>query len=318
MSGSNEVVALKSLGISPWSIVWPTLVLAFFLSWLAVWLNDVAVTWGYHGARRVVLGAVEDIMLGRLQTKKEYSRQNFSVIVKDVDGRRLIEPTFTVRDRDKGFTATLRCQHATLEANGEMLALRCYNGSLDVDGEVDFSFPDSEQVWEFEVGDLREGDGIDWSPSYMALAEVYRRLDDHPRRMDQIHREHAVKSALQLVACDFDALTGGEWAGERQILEKQTYLYHRLRTEPPRRLANGFSCLSFVLVGSVMAIRLRNSNALSSFFVCFLPILVAYYPLLVVSVNQAKHGTLPPICVWLGNVVLAAWGLWLLRRVLRY
>src|SRR3990172_1582950 len=32
MTGANEVVALKSLGISPMAVVWPALVLAAFLS----------------------------------------------------------------------------------------------------------------------------------------------------------------------------------------------------------------------------------------------------------------------------------------------
>ena len=32
ISSENEVVALKSLGISPWTMVWPALVLAFLLS----------------------------------------------------------------------------------------------------------------------------------------------------------------------------------------------------------------------------------------------------------------------------------------------
>jgi lipopolysaccharide export system permease protein len=136
--------------------------------------------------------------------------------------------------------------------------------------------------------------------------------------MEQLHRERAVKAALQLVGADFESLTGGEWGGEQLKLDAEVYIHNRLRTEPPRRWASGFSCLSFVMVGGAMAIRLRNSNALSSFFICFLPILVVYYPLLILGVNQAKGGTLPPSAVWLGNLVLGVWALWLLRRVMRY
>ena len=67
-----------------------------------------------------------------------------------------------------------------------------------------------------------------------------------------------------------------------------------------------------------MAIRLRHAEILAIFFVWFLPILIVYYPLMVVSVGQAKDGAVPPPTVWLGNVVLAIWGIWLLRRVIRY
>ena len=68
-----------------------------------------------------------------------------------------------------------------------------------------------------------------------------------------------------------------------------------------------------------MAIWRKNSDFLTSFFLCFLPILFVYYPLLMFGVEQSKSGALPPYIVWLGNVVLAAWGLWMLRaKVLRY
>src|SRR5262245_34147358 len=40
MSGMNEVVALKSLGISPWEILRPCLFAGFVLSLITVWLND--------------------------------------------------------------------------------------------------------------------------------------------------------------------------------------------------------------------------------------------------------------------------------------
>ena len=93
---------------------------------------------------------------------------------------------------------------------------------------------------------------------------------------------------------------------------------HRLETEPHRRWANGFSCLAFVVVGAATAIRRRNADVLTSFFICFLPILIVYYPLLAYGLDSAKNGTLPPSSVWLGNAIMAAWGIKETRWVLRY
>jgi len=87
--------------------------------------------------------------------------------------------------------------------------------------------------------------------------------------------------------------------------------------EPWRRWANGFSCLCFVLVGAPMAIRMRNADFLTSFFLCFLPILIVYYPVFMLGVDQAKRGSVPPVVVWTGNVLITLWGWWLLRRVVR-
>ena len=96
------------------------------------------------------------------------------------------------------------------------------------------------------------------------------------------------------------------------------YEGNRLRTEPSRRWANGFSCLCFALVGIPIAIRMRTAGFLISFFACFLPILCLYYPLLLVGVDQAKNGTVPPQAAWLGDLLLAMIGGWQLRHVFRY
>ena len=100
---------------------------------------------------------------------------------------------------------------------------------------------------------------------------------------------------------------------EKEIETAQARL-HRLHTEPWRRWANGFSCLCFVFIGVPVAVRMRFSEFIASFFICFLPILLVYYPLLAVSVDHAKDGTFPPQAVWLGNIVLAVAGIWMLRE----
>ena len=57
MSASNEIVALKSLGLSPMHVLWPSLFLAVMLSLSTVWLNDMAMSWGVRGVQRVVIDA---------------------------------------------------------------------------------------------------------------------------------------------------------------------------------------------------------------------------------------------------------------------
>ena len=120
------------------------------------------------------------------------------------------------------------------------------------------------------------------------------------------------------MAGEFDRLTGTEWdrrAAESANMEK---LLCRLRLEPYRRWSAGFSCLCFVWVGAPMAVWRRNRDFLTSFFLCFLPILIVYYPLLAYGIDGAKNGTIPPVAVWTGNVLLLVWGTWLLRKVMRY
>lgn len=81
---------------------------------------------------------------------------------------------------------------------------------------------------------------------------------------------------------------------------------YRLRTEPFRRWSNGFTCFFFVLIGAPVAMMRRNGDVMATFFVCFLPILVAYYPLLLLSENLSTTGKMPPCSFWLGNIAMVA------------
>ncbi len=320
LAGSNEVVALKSMGISPLRILWPAYVAAVLLSALTVVLNDVAVSWGRNGVRRVVIEAVEEIAYSRLRMHRSYSNSNFSINVKRVDGRRLIQPVFTYQDRDgqEKKTVTLRCEFAELQSDDQVLTLRCFNGRVD-DGMSSYTFPD-EFVHEIDLEDVSgaQNDSSSWSPSWMSLRQVYSKLATHEADVKRQETAMAAKAGMQFLTGDFDAVTHIEWDTDQRVLEHLRYVLHRLRTEPQRRWSTGFSCLCFVLVGSAVAIRRRHANMLTSFFICFLPILIVYYPLLAVGVDQAKSGSLPPETVWLGNVALMLWGAWELRRVLRY
>ena len=89
----------------------------------------------------------------------------------------------------------------------------------------------------------------------------------------------------------------------------------RLQTEPYRRWSNGFTCLCFAMIGIPVSMLWRHVDGLTNFFVCFLPILALYYPLLMFGEDLSTSGALPPISFWMGNVILAAPAVALLRWV---
>ena len=67
MTGTNEVVALKSLGINPMVVVWPIIVLAFLLSLGTIWMQEIAATWCRPSYSRVITESVEEIAYGMLR-----------------------------------------------------------------------------------------------------------------------------------------------------------------------------------------------------------------------------------------------------------
>ncbi len=314
IASANELVALKSLGISPMRILWPVFCLSIVISVGTVWLNDVAVSWGRKNMRRVVVESVEEIVYGMLRSNRSFTSPAFSIIVKRVDRRRLVEPTITIRGRGTSPSVTLTAEDAELWADtkNNLLTISCRRGTLDVEGEARLRFDDPID-YGIPLDSASQMSG-DVQPSQLPLNAMPDLRRERETAIEQLDRSRAAKAAFKLITGEFATIGGTESQRDIESLREQNVYLHRLMTEPYRRWAGGFSCLCFVLIGAPVAIVLRNSDFLTSFCLCFLPILLIYYPLLLFGVDQAKNGTLPPISVWLGNVVVAGVGAWIIRR----
>ncbi len=317
MSASNEITALRAAGITPLAVIWPAAGLALVVSFVSVWLNDVAVSWGRDGVRRVVVESVEQIIYGRLRQARSYSTAHLAINVKAVDGRRLIRPTLSLTQGPGGTPATVSAAEAELQANpaAGTLIVTFRDGTLHM-GDVSASFPDTI-VRELPLAAVSRKGTVATSPSEIPMAGFARARAEQVDRIEQLDQTAAGKRAMAMLAGAMEATVPAAVAPEQAALAEARGRYNRIVLEPWRRWANGFSCLCFVLVGAPMAIRMRNADFLTSFFLCFLPILVVYYPVFMLGVNQAKRGAVPPVAVWFGNLLIVAWGWWLLRRVVK-
>ncbi|MCA9232754.1 MAG: LptF/LptG family permease [Planctomycetales bacterium] len=319
VAAANEIVAIKSLGISPMVLIWPTLILAGLVSFGAVVLNDVAVSWGRGGVQQVILESLEEIVYGRLRTTRSFSNDKLKVTVKHLEGKQLVQPTFLFfpsKDRDPW---TITADYAELSANKteNSVLLTLTNADVDLGGKGSGYHPG---LWELPISlaDFNGQVGNSRSPSSLSLREIGPAKSEQTEQIDQLKQEMAADAAFALMTGRTFELSQRLWQQKTSNVSSAQYNLQRLKTEPHRRWSNGFSCLCFVLIGAPMAVRRRHGEFWGSFFACFLPILLVYYPLLVGCVDQAKSGVFPPQAVWLGNLVLAVWGIWLMRRVVRF
>ncbi|OYV85538.1 MAG: hypothetical protein B7Z73_13385, partial [Planctomycetia bacterium 21-64-5] len=288
MAGSNEVVAIKSLGINPMTVLWPCYILAFVLSLFTVLLNDVAITWGQAGIERVVIEGVEEIVYGMLRTQRNYTNKNITILVKAVDGRRLIQPTFTFSATEGQPPKTVTAREAQIRCDGKMLTIVFQHATIEAQGLQSYL-----DHFEYEIPILDASRKTDDShiPTRVPMRMIETEVAQVELEMSNYERRQAGQLGLALATGDFDSLVQKDWAHEAIILQDFRNHLYRLFTEPPRRWSAGFSCLCFVMVGAPMAIWLRYADYLTSFFLCFGPILLIYYPLLVFGVEQAKSGT---------------------------
>jgi lipopolysaccharide export system permease protein len=319
MSGANEVVAAKALGISPMTLVWPALGLAAGLSLVTVWLNDLAVSWGRNGMQRVAVESIDEIIYSVLRAQHRYSSPSFSINVKGVEGRKLLRPTVTVQARGNSAatTVTAECAELKTDLRESVLKIILHQVTIDVGVKGTGQFPD--YPLEIPLADASRANNVtSRPPSWLPMRVIPDEVAKQQLVIAQCDREMAAQAAYQMLCGDFDHLTGAEWQASLEKRAGEQGLLYRLLTEPHRRWSAGFSCLCFAWVGVPIAIRLRNRDFLTSFFLCFLPILVVYYPLLMFGTHLAKDGTIPPSFVWIGNVLFALWGGWVLRKVARY
>ncbi len=318
LSASNELTALKSLGIPPQVVMRPALLLAFLVSLGGVWLIDIAYSWGRAGIQRVVLDSAEEIAYSVLRTQKSYSTKQFSICVARVVDRRLLQVTITL-ERPNGETITMTAREAQLRSVPEedALKLTLTDGAVEVGRKAAFRFQDTYEHM-IPLTTPLEREGAAAHPAHMPLRSLSNATRDQRERIQRAEQSLAAEAAEQLLVGDFASLLDASWEARLAELDSQWQRLHRLETEPYRRWASGFSCLAFVMVGAPLGIRLRNSDLMTTFGVCFLPILLLYYPLFAYGLDRAKNGALPPYFVWLGNLVCLAIGAWLQRRVTRY
>ncbi len=266
--------------------------------------------------RRVVIESVEEIAYSRLSQQRAYSNPQFSINVQRVDGKKLVRPIFTFAGGGSSPPMTITSEEAELQSDlkAGMLKIICRNSTFDING-VRGTNPG---VFEKPISLNEASRGGVKSASDLPMSQVDGEVALSRARIEKLQQKLAFLAAEQMATGDFAALSDPGWATDEGLIAGERVRMYHLQIEPARRWANGFSCLFFVLIGAPAGILLRNSDFLNSFFACFLPILLIYYPLLYLGVNEAKLGLLSSWSVWIGNVVLAICGTWLLRRVQRY
>lgn len=316
MSGDNEIVAIKAMGISPIAVMMPVFVIGFLISVLGVWMNDLAVSWGRQGMARVLSESIEQIAYGMLRTQHAYSDDRFSITVKDVKGRRLILPALTFNSEDGEAGVTVTAREAVLRRNPGTETLSIFLKDVWAEGpnraEGMFRGRYEQKI---DLGSFGKGEQL--SPSDYPLARIPDEGVAQAQKIRRLEYGLASQAAFQMLAGDFHDLGDQQWQSHETDLKRARFRLNRLRTEPWRRWSNGFSCFFFVLIGTPWAIHRRNSDFISNFFLCFMPILLLYYPLMEYGVNRAKAGELPQYGVWMGNACCALIAVWLIQRVLR-
>ena len=317
ISADNEIIALKSAGISPMCIFRPVVVLGVLISVPSVWLNDLAVSWAKPAMQLVILRSFEEIIYRGLSSKKAYnSEKGFAIHVQEVKDRWLIKPNIWMQSESQLQTITAERAKISIDPIEDKMVIELIDAFISRDGHEQIRYWGSLLV-EMPL-DLAAKSGTNsTSPSQYSISQIPRELSLQNGLNDRRREKLATRYSIAFASGRYVSLnddTSKKLGEEVADTEKKL---SRLKTEPMRRWALGFSCLAFVWMGVPMAILIRSADYWWTFGVCFIPILLIYYPIFGLSLEFSKDGTWPASSLWLGNVTLALIGTWLMRKVVK-
>lgn len=318
MTGSNEIVAMKSAGISPMDVIWPAIVLSLLFSIGVLYLQEIAATWGKPNFARKVTESVEEIAYGMLQKDKSCNLPEFSIAVKDVqmEDKMLLYPTIIINSRGADQQITVRAAKAKLKTDldSKTLIFQFWDYRIDYQGQGGFGI-DDPGMKELAVPIIDPGRD-EFHRDWVAMHEIYDKLAQLRKLVLETEKQRA---ALQGQALRITEEERQKRLARCEIEYKdEWWKIYRLQTEPYRRLSNGFTCLCFVLIGAPVSMLWRHADVLTNFFVCFLPILAIYYPLLMIGEDLTTSRGYFPLLFWIGNVTLIVPAIFLLKWVIRH
>jgi lipopolysaccharide export system permease protein len=301
MAADNELLAIQGAGVSLLKLIWPVVGLAIPLSFVCVWLEDLALTWGHEHVQRCVLQSAGDIVYQALRSRRTYRTNQFEIIVKGIDGNRLIQPVVTFLANDER-GAIIGADEGFLETGfpEPILQLSVQSGYLRTPSGLQIEFTDQ---WTQAIPlEIKRGDAFD-----------LRRIREQQQEVIQL-RQKLAAARVHSHADRGESTT--RVALERELSQCERWL-ERLEARFQKKWSSAFCCLFGTILSIPVAILLRT-HGINSFFLCFLPILLLYEPLTMLCYELAKAGRVSEYIIWSGNAVMGVLGGQLMWRVRRH
>lgn len=99
-------------------------------------------------------------------------------------------------------------------------------------------------------------------------------------------------------------------AGKEELIRKNDISIHK-------RLSQALSCITFIIIGIPLGIKLRSGHLMMGFGASFMIILFLYYPLVVTGIVLAEDSSVPVIpAIWGANIILFTGGMFVFRKLL--
>ncbi len=294
LSGSSELTALRSVGVSTRRMVLPAMALALVMSLLTFVFNDAIVPRANLEATNSLERALGKAIATEQSDNALYSRFT-DVKLANGESVKWLTHIFHARQFRKG--VMLDVTLLDFSRHGYRQMLTALTGKWN----------EEQGMWEFNKGRITN---IDVASGTTTSASFDRYL--YPFTRDPIE--------VAQLPTDASTMTVGQaLTAERLLLEaNNTKEARRLRVRIQEKFAFPAICLVFGLIGSSLGVRPNSRTSRSQGFGISVLLIFGYYLMSFIFSSLGITGTLMPfLAAWLPVIIGLAGGLWLLRQASR-
>jgi lipopolysaccharide export system permease protein len=310
LAGDNEIIAIKTAGLSVWTVLTPTLILGSVLS---LWLLYASAAWipaCNHNAKLVLFKDMEDMFYKLLARDREFNHPKwpFFIKVRDVQGSQMIDATFKHKVKGSNeYDAVIQARMAELHFDLKAQVVRVFlqhsetthltrdadvfliNGdTLEIPIPADSKFSTEKKLQEMSNG------------------ELMTELAENTKLIQTVRKREALKAAFAFGSGRLDSISWVEVNSAFRDHADWIGKCNQFETEYQLRISMAVGSLLFVFLGAPVGILFARRDFLSAFMTCFMPIIGIYYPLMLFGQNLSKEGLLSPLfSLWMGNCLLA-------------
>lgn len=306
LAADNELLAVKSAGARVGPLLLPSIVLGLMAATITTTLYYKYIPLTHRVLRNTVVGDVEDLLYTLLKRNGclRHPKMPYSMWVREVQGRHLIDAVFKQRNEQGNYTIVARAREAEIQYDATTRTIKVImpncvvigdsnHGGAGVIGYQTYDVPLRDELLTAEYPNRA---------SDMSWPELRTRRDQIEVEIAQLQAEVVSPPTNEDILPD-DHKQDLKRFRENSIKSRQRDI-RGIDAEWHQRPAIGFGCLCFVLIGAPVGLWFGKADYLSAFVSCFLPTLFLYYPLLLCGTNLAKDGAVPAVVgIWGANLI---------------
>lgn len=294
LSGSSELTALRSVGVSTRRMVVPALALSVMMSLLTFTFNDLIVPRANLAASNTLERALGKAIASEKGNDILYSRFG-RIKMEEGESTRVLTHIFYARKFLRGEMNDVTLIDFSRIDQRQMLMAK--QGRWN----------DDKAMWEFSDGRIVNIDENNGTTTSAQFDRYFYPLSRDPLEVAKLPTDASVMTVGQAMRA------------ERLLMEANNLKEaRRLRVRIQEKFAFPAICLVFGLIGSSLGVRPHSRTSSSQGFGISVLLIFGYYLMSFIFSSLGITATLTPfLAAWLPVVIGLAGGLWLLRQASR-